>query len=702
MGVTISAVLKENSQNMPGNKSNVTIEVYATSTYGSYNNGAPQGTITFSGNKTGSETFTHSFAANKTTCIFINSYDINHSADGTAKVGVNVSFATGTNAGTVTCSYEFSLTPIPRASMPSINSGQFIPGGQLEILTNRKSYEYAHKFTAYCDSDTASGGTYSFGTLDTGVGPGFTWTIPENITQHFTTSLSTTVYLTCETYKNTVETQNYVGSNTISFGVYLSTADIPVFTSSSVTDGNGYLSTYGAFVQGKSNVIVNAAASSPDGTPITTYRAYLDGLQQEAATTPLTLGAPPIAGNREVGIRAIDQRGRSIRGTKAITVVEYYGVKVTADCFRASTSSATTSYDEGTYIRIHVTGSTCNVNNKGTNTATVVVKYKRNDTASWTTLNSANRGTSWDFWLTISGASASYLYDIEITATDKLNSKDVFTDTVGNAQPILDFKAGGKGVGILSLADREGIKTGGNIYMRPAQEMFGGGTLNIYYDEDGTPYLVCTLDSSFSSDLGRVSTRFSNLPVVIPRLFAGTVYAGDPITYSQAMTISRGSGVTVYLPLSTGNIDVDGGLYVNNGLYWPSGSSIGGNVRQTLYSGLAAQGSSPYVPNNIRYSVFIVHLAADNSSSNNGRNSAQPILAVRQSLDGKGSYIAGIGGCSSSNHLNQFTHAVYFQSTSSSYNYWRLVSCNMFNHNGGSNHDTDTDGAYVTKIEGLI
>ena len=711
MGVTISAVLKENSQNMPGNKSNVTIEVYATSTYGSYNNGAPQGTITFSGNKTGSETFTHSFAANKTTCIFINSYDINHSADGTAKVGVNVSFATGTNAGTVTCSYEFSLTPIPRASMPSVNSGQFIPGGQLEILTNRKSYEYAHKFTAYCDSDTASGGTYSFGTLATNVGPGFTWTIPESITQHFTTSLSTTVYLTCETYKNNVETQNYVGSNTISFGVYLSTADIPVFTSSSVTDGNGYLSQFGAFVRGKSEVIVNASASSPDGTPIVTYRAYLDGLLKEGSTTPLVLGIAPKTGTREVGIRAIDQRGRSIRGTKAITVVDYSGPNINLYAFRAS-SSTTTSVedDEGTYIRLHVTGNTYNINNKGTNTGTVVVRYKRSDTTSWTTLNSANRGMSWDFWLTISGASASYEYDIEVKVTDQAQGSYTITTTVGSAQPILDFKSGGDGVGIFSVADRDGIIFGKNLYFRPNDESFSSGNItNAYFLRNGaaTNFFRMMYDSTYGNafqilvDLladnlylnkiyQYITPGLMQVPNIVLDASSGDAYMPNGARVADGLSVSGGSTLN-------GATNVNDDLNVKGGLYWPSGSSIGGNVRQTLWTGRAAGNNSGYiiVSNNMRYNVFLISLG-----DSSGFNAAQKVIAVRQTLDGTGSYIAGIGGCASSNHLNQFIHSVYIQAKSA--NNWTIISANMFNHNGGGNHDPDTDGTYVTKIEGLI
>lgn len=714
MAVTISAVLKENSQNIPGNKSNVTIEVYATSTNGAYNTLSPQGTITFSGNKTGSETFTHPFAANKTTCIFINSYDISHSADGTAKIGVNVSFATGTSSGTVTCSYDFTLTPIPRASMPSINSGRFIPGGQLEILTNRKSYEYAHKFTAYCDSDTASGGTYSFGTLATNVGPGFTWTIPESITQHFTTSLNTTVYLTCETYKNNVEAQNYVGSNTISFGVYLSTADIPAFTSYSVTDGNGYLNRFGAFVCGKSKVVVNAAASSPDGTPITTYRAYLDGLLKEDSKTPLVLGIAPKTGNREVGIRAIDQRGRSIRGTKAITVVDYSGPNINLYAFRAS-SSTTTSVedDEGTYIRLHVTGNTYNINNKGTNTGTVVVRYKRSDTTSWTTLNSANRGMSWDFWLTISGASASYEYDIEVKVTDQIQGSYTTTTTVGSAQPILDFKSGGSGMGIFSVADRDGIIFGKNIYFRPNDESFSSGDVaNAYFLRNGSPTNIFRMqyDSTYGSTF-QILARLIATNAYIDKIYQSVV-PGLTMVPNLVLDASNGDA---YMPNGArvaGGLSVSGGsnlngatnvnddLNVKGGLYWPTGSSIGGNVRQTLWTGKASATGTGYiiVSNNMRYNVFLISLGDENATS--GGNTAQKVIAVRQTLNGSTSYIAGIGGCASSNHLNQFIHAVYIQARTA--NNWTIRAANMFNHNGGGSHDSDADGAYVTKIEGLI
>ena len=119
-----------------------------------------------------------------------------------------------------------------------------------------------------------------------------------------------------------------------------------------------------------------------------------------------------------------------------------------------------------------------------------------------------------------------------------------------------------------------------------------------------------------------------------------------------------------------------------------------------MWTGKASATGTGYiiVSNNMRYNVFLISLGDENATS--GGNTAQKVIAVRQTLNGSTSYIAGIGGCASSNHLNQFIHSVYIKARTA--NNWTILAANMFNHNGGGSHDSDADGAYVTKIEGLI
>ena len=145
--------ITQNSQNIPGNQSNVTVALTITWNGGSYNaTGNASGILTIDGTD---YSFTAKFnTAQKTSgseVIFLKTLDIPHDPDGSKALSCSASFATGTGVGTVTASATKTLTQIPRES--TIGATDANIGAVSMISVSRKNAAYTHAIS------------YSFGNL---------------------------------------------------------------------------------------------------------------------------------------------------------------------------------------------------------------------------------------------------------------------------------------------------------------------------------------------------------------------------------------------------------------------------------------------------------------------------------------------------------------------------------------------------------
>lgn len=116
MAVSLSIKITQNSQSVANNTSNITVELTATSTYGSYNKNQCPGTLTIDGVE---YSFTSSFntsasTSTVSTLIFEKTVDITHSSDGSKKVEVSAYFETGVSSGNISATASKTLTTIPR------------------------------------------------------------------------------------------------------------------------------------------------------------------------------------------------------------------------------------------------------------------------------------------------------------------------------------------------------------------------------------------------------------------------------------------------------------------------------------------------------------------------------------------------------------------------------------------------------------
>lgn len=262
------------------------------------------------------------------------------------------------------------------------------------------------------------------------------------------------------------------------------------------------MTTYGAFVQNKSNVQAKATVAGAYGSTITGVSASLDGLSASGANSAtLTLGAPPTSGSRTVNLTATDSRGRSISGTKKITVAAYTNPTLSVNAFRCNVSSGTED-DESTTVRVKISGSVCNINNKGVNTGTVKIEYKLETASSWTTANNAARGQKFSFNYDISGMATENRYNIRVTVTDKVGTIAETSLMIMTAQPVIDFYKTGSGMGIGTVANQEDtldigynvigrgkMDLKGNLNMSTASKMSFNGSAFLRAQSSGRPMI---------------------------------------------------------------------------------------------------------------------------------------------------------------------------------------------------------------------
>ena len=102
MAVSIAASITENSISVDNNTSSVTVKVMAKWTYGSFDHTPPNLTVTIDGEKyIKSVSLNPNNTTSGSSTIYSKTLNITHNSDGSKKLTVSASYATGTGSGTV-------------------------------------------------------------------------------------------------------------------------------------------------------------------------------------------------------------------------------------------------------------------------------------------------------------------------------------------------------------------------------------------------------------------------------------------------------------------------------------------------------------------------------------------------------------------------------------------------------------------------
>lgn len=366
--------ISQNSQNISGNTSNVTVSVrfFRTNTgYQTWGSGTVYCKINGTQYTAGVSPDQH--ITNGGIVLFSKTLNIPHNADGTKRLTCSAWISHNAPLSSSEQSYSQTLTTIPRASSFGTISGHTI-GSTMTVNISRASSSFTHKLQ------------YQFGdgkpwvTAATGVGTSCSFTLPLSLCSTIPNSTSGILGLSLQTFNGSTK----IGSVYKQVTIYVPSNVVPTM-SFTVSDATGYSTKYGGYVQNKSKVKTVITASGAYGSTIKAYSTNVNGQKYTTATS--TSSAITTSGSISVICNVTDSRGRVKSETKTITAIAYSNPKLeNISVNRCDSTGALNS--GGTHLKVSFKSTITSLNNK--NSAKYVVKYKKNGTAEYTTVALAN------------------------------------------------------------------------------------------------------------------------------------------------------------------------------------------------------------------------------------------------------------------------------------------------------------------------
>ena len=363
---------------------------------------------------------------------------ITHNADGTKSFSLSIEAGVYTYAVSVTASGTHTLDTIPRASTVSATNANM--GSASTITITRASSSFTHTLTYSFGSTT---GTIVSKTTSTSV----SWTPALTLANQIPNAVSGTCTITCDTYNGSTK----IGSKTCTLTLTVPTSVKPTMTSVTATRVDGDVpAAWAIYVQNKSKatVKINGAAGAY-GSTISSYSISGGGYSSTASS--FTTGFLTSSGTITFTAKVTDSRGRvSDAKTVRISVIAYSAPSFTSYLSQRATSAGVVN-DDGTYIRglISYSYASCS----GKNTVTCATYYKKSSASSWT---NANKSFSSETAFTFGGGAISTesSYDVKYTITDAFTTVTIL-DMVSTATVLMDFKAGGKGIAIGKVSEKD-------------------------------------------------------------------------------------------------------------------------------------------------------------------------------------------------------------------------------------------------------
>ena len=453
--------------------------------------------------------------------------------DGSKSVTISFNFSgysidgTGANGFNTTTSSTVALFTIPRKSTVSMSAATM--GSSSTISITRASSSFTHTLTYAFGSAT---GTITTKTSATSV----SWTPALTLANQVPSSTSGTVTITCSTYNG----NTLIGSTACTATLSVPSSVKPSFGTIAASRIDGDVpSSWGIYVQGKSKATITLSGASGNyGSTITSYSISGGGYSSSASS--LTTGFLTTSGTITFTGKVMDSRGRwSAEKTVSISVVAYSPPTASGYSVQRCTSDGTVSTN-GTYGKglVSFTYSPCS----SKNTVTTKTYYKRSTTTSYTDAGkSFTSGTAFVFGG--GNLSVDYTYDIKYEITDAFVTVPVVL-TLSTASVLMDFKAGGTGIGIGKVAETD------NLFDCGMNAKFRGMVSGRVFSLDGNDGEI-TSDFNNYKELGVFSVSSNDSIRAIsnrPCDDAGTLYVKNAFNNGAASTGTWVYRLQLFLP----------------------------------------------------------------------------------------------------------------------------------------------------------
>lgn len=515
MAVSISINVIQNSQNVTNNTSNVTVEVKANWTGGSWNaTGQCTGTVTIDGTKYSFSGIT--FNTGRTTSgsevIMTKTVTISHKADGTKILSCSASFVTGVSSGTVTASASKTLTTIARKSTLTASNGTL--GVTQNLAITRSSSSFTHTITYKC-------GSYTGTVAEKATGTSISFEPLMELANENKTGTSVSITFTLTTYSGSTK----VGSTTKTISCAIP-ASVKPSCSVAVTDAMGYEATYGGFIKGLSKFKVNVTTTTAYGSAIASYSTTANGATYSASS--FTTELLKTAGSLTVKTTVKDKRGRSGTASVSKTVLDYSAPSISSLNVRRCNADGTPN-DQGEYVKVTFNATISNLNNK--NSATYKIQYNKTSDAgnktevALTNYNGAYSVTDASY---IFAADTGSSYEVKVFATDKFYT-NTRTTNASTGFTLMHWLASGLGMAIGKVAELAGVLDIG------FKTKFSGGILHptIKSDTDLNDIII----PNTYVGLNVSSNNYGNCPFTSGTFTLEVLGAGDGVQILQRLTL---------------------------------------------------------------------------------------------------------------------------------------------------------------------
>ncbi len=377
---------------------------------------------------------------------------ITNKLNGTCTITCNT-YNGDTLLGTKTVTMTLS---VPSASQPSLvtypNTTQNVTiGSTIKVHMNRMAANFLHYVYAKWGNKTVE--------IGLNVGDNVEWTLPMNFCDDISSSTSGvgTVYI--DTYNGTA----LVGTKSVSFTGTVPQSVVPTISSISISEGGSLVpSSWGVYVQSKSQLKVSITASGSYSSTISTYKTTgIDSNTYWASSfnSALLQGT----GTKTITVKVVDSRGREATKTASYTCIAYSNPSISVATVTRCNADKTDN-EEGEYVKYSFKADIAPVSNK--NTYSYKLGYKKSEDSTYTYITISNSSYSLNKSNElISGVTFSVdnSYDFVFVVSDYFTNATIIRQ-LGTGFTLLDFNASGKGMAIGKVSQKDALEINMDIY----------------------------------------------------------------------------------------------------------------------------------------------------------------------------------------------------------------------------------------------
>lgn len=470
---------------------------------------------------------------------------ISHNSDGTRSFSVSLAAAIYYSSIGCTGSQTFTLDTIARASTLSVSDGTL--GTKTTPTADRKSSSFTHTLTWECGSYSGTIATKSSAT---------SWNFTPELKLASVAPYGQKVY--CTYTLSTYNGSTLIGTDSKSVWFAIPSSVKPSCTLS-LSDSNGYASTYGGYIQGESQLSVTINATQAYSSPISRYSASANGVTYSTQT--FTTSVLKTVGTNTISATVTDGRERPGSASYNITVLAYSRPQITNLKVRRCNADGTEN-DRGGYGKISFHCTITPLSNK--NTRACSLRYRQSGATAWInapaiTLSAYDQ----DCNPPVIQMSDAHSYEVQINLTDAFGTTSAAT-SISTGYCLYHIPASGKGITFGGIAEGDGFNVkmdatfGENVNMKKNLQLDG--------DMSGKYITATGLQTTEATDLNSVPPKVAVLDN------AGWIYYRTPaelradLGYGDYVLEQGTSGIWTYRKWASGVAECWGEVTVNTAI----------------------------------------------------------------------------------------------------------------------------------------